>query len=136
MDSSFCGDVDNFNDFPFPVHFFGNGLSEPYALIHYYLLLFLQETYAQLLQGKAQQELSDSRAAHASLVQPQQNNTASTTTATAAATTGVNTNINNDATVGKKRPAVASGGGGSGAAESPQVAPALRDAPLQVEQLR
>ena len=83
------------------------------------------------MQGKAQQELSDSRAAHTSLVQPQQISTAA---AGGNASTSANNNSNNEATVGKKRPAAA--GGGHGAAECPQVAPALRDAPLQVEQLR
>ena len=102
-------------------------------IIRFYLLLIPQETYAQLLQGKAQQELSDSRAAHTSLVQPQQNSTATTG---GNASTSANTNSNNDATVGKKRPVAVGGGGGNGAAEGSQVAPALRDAPLQVEQLR
>jgi len=108
------------------------------------------------LQGKAQQELSDSRAAHTSLQNPQKHSgpSSSTTALVAASTTGVSTNTstnistsismsmssnNNDATTGKKRPVAAigaSGSGSGGATEGPQVPPPLRDAPLQVDQLR
>lgn len=102
-----------------------------------------QETYAQLLQGKAQQELSDSRTTHASLQQQPISTATTATTATAAASTVVNasastnSNSNSDATAGKKRPVASATGGGNGGAEGPPVLPpALRDAPLQVEQLR